>query len=169
MASSVAGSSKPKAAPRKKKNGFFVFMEERKLATEESLGFKLTLSELSLVLSEDWKNMSAEEKEGYTSKAKAYNEKMRAENEGTKLENAKALVTQKDAEQSKDNREIVWNMFTEKNWTSQPIVLCCFSTYFEPALGDGEMYIPAEIGLTAFSLKNGLIDNFARIIDPSEY
>ncbi|CAL8105719.1 unnamed protein product [Orchesella dallaii] len=83
---SVAGPSKPK-----KKNGFYVFMEECKLATEDSLGFKLTMSALSLVLSEDWKNMSAEEKEGYASKAKAYNEKMRAGNEQTKLEHAKYL------------------------------------------------------------------------------
>ncbi|CAL8106183.1 unnamed protein product, partial [Orchesella dallaii] len=51
---SVAGPSKPKAAARKKKNGFYVFMEERKLAMEESLGSKLTMSNLSLVLSEDW-------------------------------------------------------------------------------------------------------------------
>ncbi|CAL8105391.1 unnamed protein product [Orchesella dallaii] len=112
---SVTGPSKSKAALPKKKNGFYVFMEERKLATEESLGFKLNMSDLSLVLSEDWKNMSVEEKEGYTSKAKAYNEKMRAGNEQTKLETPRALVAQKEAEQCKENREIVWNMITENS------------------------------------------------------
>ncbi|CAL8120851.1 unnamed protein product [Orchesella dallaii] len=146
---SVAGPSKPKAVPRNKKNGFYVFMEECKLATEKSLGFKLTMSDHSVVLSEDWKNMSAEEKKGYTSNANA------------------ALVAQKEAEQCKENGEIVWNMITEVNWTSQAIVVWCFTTYFEPALGDGEVYTPAEIGLTAFSLKNGLIENFALIVDPN--
>ncbi|CAL8139810.1 unnamed protein product [Orchesella dallaii] len=93
---------------------------------------------------------------------------MRAGNEQTKLEYAKALVTKKEVEQCKESREIVWNMTTEVNLTSQPIVLCCFSTYFEPVLVDGEKYTPAEIGLTAFSLKDEVIDNFARIIDPTE-
>ncbi|CAL8105339.1 unnamed protein product [Orchesella dallaii] len=95
---SVAGPSKPKVAPPKNKNGFYVFMEERKLATEESLGIKLNMSDLSLVLSEDWKitqhnifNMSVEEKKAYTAKSKAYNEKMGAENERTKSEHAKYL------------------------------------------------------------------------------
>jgi len=72
-------------------------------------------------------------------------------------------------EQRKHNRSIVWNMFGTDDWIKKHIIICNFSLFFEVnpncLLED---FIPAEIGLAAFSLQDGVVDNFARLIDPSK-
>lgn len=72
-----------------------------------------------------------------------------------------------DPKEKDFGRAMVCKMFENSEWRSQPIVVCSFSLYVDPGLQD--MYLPAEVGLSAFSLENGVLDNYARIIDPGEF
>lgn len=51
-------------------------------------------------------------------------------------------------------------------WLDQPIVVCSFSVLVEP--GHDLLYLPAEIGLSAFNMTKGVMGNFSRIIDPGK-
>ncbi|CAL8105402.1 unnamed protein product [Orchesella dallaii] len=162
----------------KKKNGFFVFMEERKTSLEASFGRKLPMRMVAEILSNDWQKLSSQQKEGYAGKARAFNEILRGVKEQGNAPK-KQEEMQRDLEkqmkqmalekQHSQNTLAVWKMFASRDWITKPIVLCSFSLYYEPNdLKPDEKFIPAEIGLTAFSLKQGIIDNYARIIDPGD-
>lgn len=64
-----------------------------------------------------------------------------------------------------DSREYVLQMFESDDfdWMDQPIVACSVSLYADPEFND--IFMPAEIGLCAFSLRKGVMDNFGRLID----
>ncbi|CAL8071615.1 unnamed protein product [Orchesella dallaii] len=176
----ASGSSDSNKEPRKakKKNGYFIFMEERKTSLEASFGRKLPMKMVAELLSDDWQKFSSQQKEEYKRKAREFNEILRGVKEH---ENAakKQEEMQRDLEkqikqmalEKQQNQNIlgVWKMFSSGDWIAKPIVICSFSVYYEPNDSKpDEKFIPAEIGLTAFSLEQGVIDNYARIIDPGE-
>lgn len=47
-----------------------------------------------------------------------------------------------------------------------PIVLISFGTYFETTNSKGTLALPSEVGLVAFSIEDGVYDNFSSLIDP---
>lgn len=61
------------------------------------------------------------------------------------------------------NLAVVKHFFRDPNWRDTTIVVCDFTLYFER--NKVAFYAPAEIGLSAFSLKKGMVDNFGRVID----
>jgi len=68
--------------------------------------------------------------------------------------------------QKEKARCVVLEIMKVCNHQEIPIVLVNFSEYWELTNGNGTVAIPAEVGLTAFSVKNGLYDNFSSLIDP---
>ncbi|CAL8071635.1 unnamed protein product [Orchesella dallaii] len=75
----ASGSSDSNKVPRKrkKKNGYFIFMEERKTSLEASFGRKVPMKMVAELLSDDWQKLSSQQKEGYAGKAREFNEILR--------------------------------------------------------------------------------------------
>lgn len=49
-----------------------------------------------------------------------------------------------------------------------PISILQFSTYSEKPPGDADDFMVAEVGLTIFSVKKGILKNFSALIDPGK-
>jgi hypothetical protein len=57
-------------------------------------------------------------------------------------------------------------MLTSMDPKDVTIVVMNISMYF---ISRGKLFVPAEIGLTAFSLQKGIIDNYWSLVDPCKY
>lgn len=79
------------------------------------------------------------------------------------------MFTEEEKAEITANREIVKALFQSctAEWRKEPIVVCSFSVLVQP--GHDLVYLPAEIGLAAFDIKNGLLGNYGRVIDPGKY
>lgn len=115
----------------------------------------------------------------FTEKAKRFNERIKSRGGGggggskgptppkqipKKISEDPEQGSEADKEAIEAGRQIVCQIFEQTDWRSQPIVVCHFSLYCEPDYA--EHFLPAEIGLSTFSLMGGVTDNFSRIIEP---
>lgn len=125
--------------------------------------------------------LSQEERNKYCEKAKQLNERVqRAKSNPSQargkvqqpLTNTANFVTSDEMPpehkiEMEESRASVFKIFRSEDWASHPIVICHFTLYNELEYYH-DMHIPAEIGLSTMSLNNGVIDNYARIIDMSK-
>ncbi len=128
-----------------------------------------------------WQALSQEERNKYSEKAKQLNERALRKKASPvpysgkvqkPLTNPTSFLASDEMPPEhkmaiEAGRATVFQIFRSQNWNSHPIVICNFTLYNEPEYYH-DMHVPAEIGLSAMSLKNGVIDNYARIIDMSK-
>uniref|UniRef100_A0A1A9WKI0 HMG box domain-containing protein n=1 Tax=Glossina brevipalpis TaxID=37001 RepID=A0A1A9WKI0_9MUSC len=157
-------------APKKSKtNGFMVFTMEWK----GKYGRQLSLREATAEAGKIWETMNMQERASYNEKAK--DEKIRVRKGGEKLtcvgtpisqvEKEKLELEQKEKQIKRTIEQTVKNSVKDGNLEHKSYFFISVN-YFTKPMNDDRFYIPAELAVCEYSLKQGVSRIFHTLINP---
>lgn len=154
--------------PKKKTNGFMVFTFEWK----EKYGRHMSLSQATTESGKIWANMTSQQRGPYNEKAR--NERIAVKNENAKLTCTGIPIQQiekEKLEQEQNVRTVKKNIdkivrdSLKRNELAEQKYFFVMVNYFTKTL-QGGVYLPAEISLCRFSLKDGISHKFHSFVNP---
>ncbi|XP_055843862.1 protein maelstrom [Episyrphus balteatus] len=154
--------------PKKKTNGFMVFTFEWK----EKYGRHMSLSQATTEAGKIWATMTPQERGPYNEKSK--NDRISAKNANDKLtctgvplqqiEKAKLEEEQNIRSMKKNIDKIVRDSLKRNELADQKYYFIMVN-YFTKTL-QGGVYLPAEVSVCQFSLKDGICRKFHSFVNP---
>lgn len=159
---------------RQAKGPYYFFMMEFKKKQEASgYNFRGGAHELQLKASPHWNSMSVQEKEPYNKMARDHREWLRENGEKYTSQGIPLTMVEAEQKAKQHKSEIIRNTITsmldaatEKNALEKLEFYFISFGYF--CVTSAGTYIPAEMGLVRYSLKDGVVDKLHMLIDPGK-
>uniref|UniRef100_A0A0B7A0L6 HMG box domain-containing protein n=1 Tax=Arion vulgaris TaxID=1028688 RepID=A0A0B7A0L6_9EUPU len=161
--------------PKQKPNGYFMFMQAERQRIHSETKQMPSMQEIARICTESWKKLSAQDKSRYNAMAKQSKGKVvdddddrdrqRLNNQGQNIAERKTAVKEVANRRTRENQLLVksWN---GKDILDVPFHLIDFQVMYtdEPV----DFFLPLEVGLVCFTLRDGIIKHMHHFIDPGD-
>ncbi|XP_058446771.1 protein maelstrom homolog isoform X2 [Malaya genurostris] len=152
---------------------YFFMMEFKKKQEAEGYQFRGGAHEVQLKASPHWNAMTNEEKEPYQKMAREHKEWLRDNGEKYTSQGIPLSMVEAEQKNKQQKSEIIRNTITGMLDTAvannalekQEFYFISFAYFCVTSSGT---YIPAEMGLVRYSLKDGVMDKLHMFIDPGK-
>ncbi|BFZ25966.1 hypothetical protein BsWGS_29005 [Bradybaena similaris] len=159
--------------PKKKANGYFIFMQEERNRIKAETKQTPSMQEMAIICNETWKRLTPEERSVYNARAKTSNVKsaqqdpdmFRMDNQRQIIAYRKSAAHEAASIRTREKQQLV------KSWEGQDILdiefhIINFQVMYteEPV----DYYLPLELGIVRFTLRDGITKQLHSFIDAGE-
>ncbi|XP_050691854.1 protein maelstrom-like isoform X2 [Eriocheir sinensis] len=149
---------------QKKRNAFFYFMVAKKPEVEKRLKRKVEMSEMAKLVTAEWQALPEEQWKKYQLMTGESRERLDCRGVPLRCLDEAAQEKKHQAEEMKRDIADLVDMYRMGNALHQASFILVSTSYY--AHTDHGHYVPAELSLLRFSLRNGIMKEFHCIVAP---